>query len=114
MPSTDRPEPIRLVNFSLLLWALGIVGLCVPYALEGEPWVFAGFGLAAVTAGLAIRGLRRGEWIRPLFASLYVLALACIAAGPLAESDVWPAVGIVCVTVLSVGGTILHRLGPRS
>ena len=114
MPTPPVCEPIRLVNVPLVLWAVAVAALSAAYLPSGRQWVWAGFAVAAITAGLGIWGLRSGQWIRPLFASLYVLAIGCVAAGPLTDLDAYPVAGIVCLTVLSVGATIVHQLGRRT
>jgi peptidoglycan/LPS O-acetylase OafA/YrhL len=113
MSAEPRPEPLRLVNFSLLLWGLVLIGLSVPFAFDGKSWVVAPFAVGGITAGLGVFGLRRREWVRPLFAALYLLAIGCVVVGPLTDIDIYPAAGCISLCVLSVGSAILHRLGPR-
>lgn len=111
---SDHAPPTRLVNWSLILWGLALAAIPFVRIRELPPWVWLGWGVAAANIGIGIWGLWRGRWLGPMFAALYLLAICLVAAGPLTGVDIYPAAGVLCLTVLSVGAAILHRLGRRA
>ena len=111
--TTPVPPPIRLVNWTLIAWGVALAAMPLG-ALDRMPsWIWVAFGLGAVNLGIGIYGLRRRCWLGPMFAALYIVAFGLVAVGPLTGVDVYPTTGFLCLTVLSVGAAILHRLGPR-
>jgi hypothetical protein len=115
MPDHQTPSPVRLVNWMVILWGLGIAAIPLRRFDVLPTWVWLAWGLAAVTVGLGVWGLRTRRWIVPMFAALYLLAFSLVAAAMLTDLDDYAVAGVICITVLSVGGAILHRLGqPRS
>ena len=73
-------------------------------------WVPVAFAIGGLSLGLAAWGWWRDRWIEPLFVALYLLSLGCVAAGPLTSVDIYPAVGVLGLIVLSVGACVLTRL----
>jgi hypothetical protein len=103
---------VRLVARALLAWSVFVVAVCGYYITDGSPAGWVGVGVAALTAAVAWWGTRRGLWVEPLLATHYLLAFGCIVAGAVTGIDLYVVGGLVCLTVLGVGVSILARLAP--
>jgi hypothetical protein len=102
---------IRRVTLALCAWAVFAIAAGAFYVADGSKAAWVGIGVGVLSLALAFWGRRRRLWLQPLFAAMYLLALAMVLAGLLTDLDVYAVGGIVSLIVLSVGACLLVRLG---
>ncbi|MCR9245617.1 MAG: hypothetical protein NXI31_11340 [bacterium] len=110
MPPPAESSPVRLVNWTIILWGLAIAATPLSSLDRMPSWIWIAFGAGALNIVIGIVGLRRGAWLGPMFTALYALAFCMVLAGALTGVDAYPTTGVLCLTVLSVGAAILHRM----